>query len=126
MNGVIVVDKSLLSHNVMRMLLKEQGFSCYAYHSLEEVKEVLSKQQNVSGIIINSNTFANKLDDYLSWLKEDDNLKDLKKVFLCKTGEKSQKIRLSRVSNATVLSRPFHPTELNEALKDGKRKTLAS
>lgn len=112
MAGIVIVDRSVLSQNLFRLVLKPKGFSCYPAQTLEELKRLLKKKLEVRGVLISSNIFGDPIDRDLELLHSDPVLKSLRKLFLCKLGDPQCNTQLSVLEKSHVLQRPFHPTEL--------------
>ena len=115
--GIAIVDRSVLGHNLLHLVLKPKGFSCYDVQTIDQLKILVQKKIPVQVALINSNTFQDRLDHYFEWFQEDAALNTLPKIFLCRDAGEARRARLLKLHAAQVLDCPFHPDELYEALQ---------
>ena len=103
MSAIAIVDRSVLSHNLFRLVLKPKGFSCYCVETLEQLKKLLSKKTTVKGIFVNVESEA-------SWWRQEGAFVSIPKIFFC--NEEKQKEMFSKIPSSCVLLKPFHPSEV--------------
>ena len=115
--GIAIVDRSVLGHNLLHLVLKPKGFSCYDAQNIDQLKILVQKKLPIRAALINSNTFKDRLDHYFEWFQEYPAFKTLPKIFLCRDEGEARRARLLHLPAATVLDCPFHPDELYEVLQ---------
>ncbi|MDP2600444.1 MAG: hypothetical protein Q8P84_06930 [Deltaproteobacteria bacterium] len=114
---IAIVDRSVLAHNVYQLLLKPLGYSLLPFNDIKSLKSVLTPRSGLKVLLINSNVFGKNFESGLEWLKKEGVLKNLEKLFLCQAGEKKIAGELRKLPRSRVVLKPFHPRQLEEALK---------
>lgn len=114
---IAIVDRSLLAHNVYKMLLKPFGFTLFFYKTLKNLKENMDAKWGCPVFLINSNTFGNHFENHLEWLKKEPALQTANKIFLCEPRQKEMQTHLKVLSKSHFLSRPFYPELLEETIR---------
>ncbi|OGQ43146.1 MAG: hypothetical protein A3I70_00575 [Deltaproteobacteria bacterium RIFCSPLOWO2_02_FULL_44_34] len=113
----MIADKSVLAHNVYKMLLKPLGFSLFFYKTLHDLKQNFDSKLSCDCFLINSNALGTQWDRTMTWLKEETKLKAAPKVFLCDEEEKAIQSLFKKLPNSHVVFRPFYPPALETTLK---------
>lgn len=114
---IAIVDRSVLANNIYQLLLKPLGFSLISYNTLKSLKESLDEKGAPHILLINSNVFGKNFADDLEWFKKGERVKGMEKIFLCHTDEKKIADQLKKVPHSRVVSKPFYPSQLGEALE---------
>ncbi len=116
---IAIADRSQLAANIYQLLLVPFQPTLVVRRRFEELRPHFFRRERVHLGLFNSNTFGKKFDEILKHLTEDEPLRRVKKVFLCRAShaEDEWRERLGRLANSTVITRPFHPAELTQLLK---------
>lgn len=119
---VAIADRSLLAHNIYRMILKPFDFSLFFYKTLRDLKESsIAKQGPI--LLINTNTFGKYFETHVEWLKKDPAVSGHEKIFLCDDNG-AETSALKKIPQSRCLLKPFDPQTLKEVLqKIYERKT---
>lgn len=115
---VIVIDRSALAVNMFRLLGTPLGVKIVAAKRCDEARTLLQRE-TCALMIINSNTFGKRFNEYLAWWCDDGAVAPLPKIFLCREGkgEASWREVLAGVPRAQVMIRPFDPQEFVRLLQ---------
>jgi DNA-binding response OmpR family regulator len=113
----IVIDRSLLAVNMYRLLLKPLVSAFLVAKRYEEARPWFFRREKINMAIVNSNTFGKKFEEYYRRFTEDEPLKDIPKIFLCRDKENDWQKKLKGLPNTNILMRPFHPDELLEIVR---------
>ena len=110
----VVIDRSLLAVNMYRLLLKPLVTTFLVAKRYEEARPWFFRREKIAMAIVNSNTFGKKFEEYYRRFLQDEPLKEIPKIFLCRDKENDWQKKLMGLPNATIVMRPFHPDELLE------------
>lgn len=115
---IIIVDRSALAVNMFRLLLAPLGVKIVAAKRCDEARALLQRE-TCTLMILNSNTFGKRFNEYLTWWCDDPAIAPLPKIFLCREGkgEASWREVLAGVPQAKVMTRPFDPQEFANLLQ---------
>lgn len=110
---IVIADRSELAGNVYRLLFAPLGAVLVVRKRFEEAKPHFFRREGVKLAIFNSNIFGKKFADIVRHIIDDEPLRKVGKVFICKENpaEVEWRERLARLPGATVVARPFHPDE---------------
>lgn len=110
---IVVADRSELAANMYRLLLSELDAEIIVRRRFEEARPHLFRREPVALAIFNSNVFGKKFPEIVKHFVEDEPLRRVHKLFLCResAAENPWRERLAKLPNSTVIQRPFHPDE---------------
>ena len=110
---ILVVDRSELAANMYRLLLSSQGVSIIVRKRFEEARPHFYRREAPSLAIFNSNIFGKKFPEVLRHMSEEEPLRRVSKIFLCRESphEEIWRESLEKLPNSRVMGRPFHPDE---------------
>jgi len=114
---IAVVDRSVLAHNVYRLLLRPLGYSLFPFNSIQSLKNTLTSKSGLHALLVNSNVFGKNFEGGFDWLKKEGTVKNLEKIFLCQAGENKMAGALKNLPKSRVVLKPFHPSQLKEVLE---------
>ena len=125
---ILLIDRSLLSLNLFRLLLAPfEEIHFLAREKLDDNLTAFLEQQPLHMLIINSNVFVNHFEENLHHLRDHPQLASLPKIFLCreKAKEQIQYEMLSNLENAKIVFRPFDLETLRHIIQQAleERKT---
>ena len=112
---ILIVDRSVLAANMLKLLLARHNVKVKAVKTIEAIEKCF--ENNVFDLaIINSNTFSKDFDKVLSSVCDHKKIAQTEKVFLCRSHscEASWRELLCKVPNAVVSSRPFYPDDFDQ------------
>ena len=111
---IVIADRSELAGNLYRLLLAPMGATLVVRKRFEEVRPHFFRRDKIDLGIFNSNIFGKKFEEITKRFFDDEPLKMAAKIFICRESPAEEEWRrdLSRIPNATVIIRPFHPHEL--------------
>ena len=111
---IVIADRSELAANMYRLLLMPTGASLVVRRRFEEARPHFFRRENVKLAIFNSNIFGKKFAEILKRLVEDEPMRKVQKIFLCRDipAELPWSERLGALPNSKAIVRPFHPDEL--------------
>lgn len=110
---IVIADRSELAGNLYRILLKSTGASLIVRRRFEEARPHFFRREAVHLAIFNSNIFGRKFPEIFKRLVEDEALKKVRKIFICRetASEAEWRDKLEKIQNSQVIIRPFHPDE---------------
>lgn len=110
---IVIADRSELAENIYRLLLSPLGVTLICRHRFEEARPHFFRRESVKLAIFNSNIFGKKFQEIVKSILEDEPLRNVKKIFICKEtpAESEWHDRLSKLVNSKIIRRPFHPDE---------------
>lgn len=115
---IIVVDRSELAANMYRLLLAGFDANLVVRKRFEEARPHFFRRDKIDLGIFNSNVFGKKIEEIIGHILNDEPISKVNKIFICKDSESDEDVagRLSSVPNSCVIRRPFHPSELSDAV----------
>ncbi|MBU4484764.1 hypothetical protein KKA47_05030 [bacterium] len=108
----VVIDASRLSWNIYKLIFADLDIELKSYSSFEGFDKSSLDKNRIKIILMNSNVFGKKLDDYKEKLFEDKKYKGIPVVFICAEKEKTWRDKLENLKKADVIIKPFHPQKL--------------
>lgn len=110
---VVIADRSELAANLYGLLLAPLGVELVVRKRFEEVRPFFFRRDGVKLGIFNSNIFGKKFDEIVHRIMEDEPIRNVKKIFICKENpaEEPCSDRLGHIPHANIVRKPFHPDE---------------
>ena len=112
---IVIADRSELAANIYRLLLEQLAANVVVRRRFEEARPHFFRREHVRLAIFNSNIFGKKFAEILKRIIEDEPLRKVSKIFLCRDNpaEAPWLDRLGALPNAQAIVRPFHPDEFS-------------
>jgi hypothetical protein len=116
---IVIADRSELAANIYELLLSPLGVSLVVRRRFEEARPHFFRREAVKLALFNSNVFGKKYPEIIKHLVEDEPLRSVQKIFICREipAEVPWRERLLKLPNAQVIMRPFHPDEFVALVK---------
>lgn len=104
-----IIDRSILAVNMYRLLLCPVVTTFLVARRYEEARPWFFRRDKIDLAIFNSNTFGKKFDEYFQRFTQDEPLRGIPKIFLCRDKEGDWQRKLKSLPKTLIVERPFHP-----------------
>lgn len=105
---LLLLDRSQLTENMLKLLLADESVAVGALHELSEL-EAYARKYPIDLLVINSNLLAGSLQKLRQALATVPSLQALPKFFLCREDEIELAQEISNFAGSLKTTRPFHP-----------------
>lgn len=116
---ILIADRSELAANMYRLLLSSFSPSIVVRKRFEEARPHFFRKEAPQLAIFNSNIFGKKFPEIIKHMLEDEPLRRVGKIFICRENptEAAWRESLQKLQNSQVIARPFHPDEFATLVK---------
>lgn len=112
---LLLLDRSQLTENMLKLLLADEPVAVSALHELSEL-EAYARKYPIDLLVINSNFLAGSCHKLRQTLANLPQLQTLPKIFLCREDETELMQETSSFTGSLKTTRPFHPEAFKRLL----------
>lgn len=117
---LLLLDRSQLTENMLKLLLADEPVAISALHELTEL-EAYARKYPIDLLVINSNLLAGSCQKIHQALAALPQLQALPKIFLCREDETELAQEISGFPGSLSTTRPFYPEAFKHLLSGALR-----